>query len=268
MLLASRSLMMDLFTCIIKESCTYAIALCIQNCISSRVVQYLLFFFFQAEDGIRDVAVTGVQTCALPILEVRARELSALNLQIAKQESDLTDDRKHFMKQRVELADRQGKMERGALAIAKREEAIGKREAGLGAKVADLEDRHAVTQESRARLATEKQELQTVGAELQTAKKEVASRAKELADLDAKLKDVQGRITVKEGELRKREELAEKTKAMATEILTAMETRGRQLKNQQKMLEDGEAAIATADESVAASRAKIEEFEKELRDRE
>src|SRR2546429_4556809 len=27
----------------------------------------LLFFFFQAEDGIRDVAVTGVQTCALPI---------------------------------------------------------------------------------------------------------------------------------------------------------------------------------------------------------
>src|SRR2546422_7579913 len=27
----------------------------------------LFFFFFQAEDGIRDVAVTGVQTCALPI---------------------------------------------------------------------------------------------------------------------------------------------------------------------------------------------------------
>src|SRR2546429_512208 len=25
------------------------------------------WFFFQAEDGIRDVAVTGVQTCALPI---------------------------------------------------------------------------------------------------------------------------------------------------------------------------------------------------------
>src|SRR2546429_1410403 len=34
----------------------------------------IVFFFFQAEDGIRDVAVTGVQTCALPIstlLEVR-----------------------------------------------------------------------------------------------------------------------------------------------------------------------------------------------------
>src|SRR2546430_10554333 len=28
----------------------------------------LCLFFFQAEDGIRDLTVTGVQTCALPIL--------------------------------------------------------------------------------------------------------------------------------------------------------------------------------------------------------
>src|SRR5437763_17082574 len=28
------------------------------------------FFFFQAEDGIRDTSVTGVQTCALPIYDV------------------------------------------------------------------------------------------------------------------------------------------------------------------------------------------------------
>src|SRR5205809_5609028 len=32
------------------------------------------FFFFQAEDGIRDVAVTGVQTCALPISACVLRE--------------------------------------------------------------------------------------------------------------------------------------------------------------------------------------------------
>src|SRR5256885_6932312 len=30
-------------------------------------VRCLYFFFFQAEDGIRDYKVTGVQTCALPI---------------------------------------------------------------------------------------------------------------------------------------------------------------------------------------------------------
>src|SRR5436189_6265736 len=29
---------------------------------------FFFFFFFQAEDGIRDTSVTGVQTCALPIL--------------------------------------------------------------------------------------------------------------------------------------------------------------------------------------------------------
>src|SRR5690554_6984717 len=31
-------------------------------------------FFFQAEDGIRDADVTGVQTCALPILGIRLIE--------------------------------------------------------------------------------------------------------------------------------------------------------------------------------------------------
>src|SRR3989454_9327847 len=30
-------------------------------------VRFYFFFFFQAEDGIRDYKVTGVQTCALPI---------------------------------------------------------------------------------------------------------------------------------------------------------------------------------------------------------
>ena len=32
-----------------------------------KIVRYSVFFFFQAEDGIRDYKVTGVQTCALPI---------------------------------------------------------------------------------------------------------------------------------------------------------------------------------------------------------
>src|SRR3712207_3280403 len=37
-----------------------------------------LFFFFQAEDGIRDIGVTGVQTCALPIFELHgAQEIAA-----------------------------------------------------------------------------------------------------------------------------------------------------------------------------------------------
>src|SRR5256885_12754313 len=41
---------------------------------SSRWVEGWYFFFFQAEDGIRDYKVTGVQTCALPISAARRCE--------------------------------------------------------------------------------------------------------------------------------------------------------------------------------------------------
>src|SRR5882762_3950343 len=34
-------------------------------------ILFYVFFFFQAEDGIRDSSVTGVQTCALPIPPAR-----------------------------------------------------------------------------------------------------------------------------------------------------------------------------------------------------
>src|SRR2546430_8882778 len=33
----------------------------------TKTVRWYVLFFFQAEDGIRDLTVTGVQTCALPI---------------------------------------------------------------------------------------------------------------------------------------------------------------------------------------------------------
>src|SRR5256884_2761665 len=44
-----------------------AICVCVVVIFCVRWLIYCFFFFFQAEDGIRDVAVTGVQTCALPI---------------------------------------------------------------------------------------------------------------------------------------------------------------------------------------------------------
>src|SRR3712207_9403192 len=44
----------------------------------------MLVFFFQAEDGIRDIGVTGVQTCALPISglggDLRARPVTIVGL--------------------------------------------------------------------------------------------------------------------------------------------------------------------------------------------
>src|SRR5260221_11805032 len=44
----------------------------------------MLFFFFQAEDGIRDHCVTGVQTCALPILSPASAASSASKRTISK----------------------------------------------------------------------------------------------------------------------------------------------------------------------------------------
>src|SRR5260370_8751965 len=38
-----------------------------------------VLFFFQAEDGIRDSSVTGVQTCALPISRLIAAAMPAAN---------------------------------------------------------------------------------------------------------------------------------------------------------------------------------------------
>src|SRR3712207_7162961 len=50
----------------------------------------LVFFFFQAEDGIRDIGVTGVQTCALPICAEDRVAGAQRNLEdLAKAEEEL-----------------------------------------------------------------------------------------------------------------------------------------------------------------------------------
>src|SRR5438445_9431863 len=45
------------------------------------ILFYIFFFFFQAEDGIRDIGVTGVQTCALPISRAASTRASSSSLQ-------------------------------------------------------------------------------------------------------------------------------------------------------------------------------------------
>src|SRR5256885_8507060 len=58
-----------------------------------RISMYLfVFFFFQAEDGIRDYKVTGVQTCALPILPADA-PLALEQRRRMRADEDVLEDR-------------------------------------------------------------------------------------------------------------------------------------------------------------------------------
>src|SRR5207244_8129566 len=59
-------------------------------------MRYSVFFFFQAEDGIRDDLVTGVQTCALPICNVVPGLAKTLLVQTVAQALDLTFSRVQF----------------------------------------------------------------------------------------------------------------------------------------------------------------------------
>src|SRR5256885_2983034 len=57
-----------------KDELDYFAVLIVLENMTAIDSQFAYFFFFQAEDGIRDYKVTGVQTCALPIsLEVAER---------------------------------------------------------------------------------------------------------------------------------------------------------------------------------------------------
>src|SRR5258707_4082604 len=73
----------------------------------------ICFFFFQAEDGIRDIGVTGVQTCALPISpgivagqEQMARSIdriAATQEQLARTVDQLTANQEQAMREITKL---------------------------------------------------------------------------------------------------------------------------------------------------------------------
>src|SRR5262249_58802343 len=76
--------------------------------------------FFQAEDGIRDWSVTGVQTCALPICDERDRQEIAAEARLDTRRVDralapqtrLADRREVALGQRAALVDEAGQRRR------------------------------------------------------------------------------------------------------------------------------------------------------------
>src|SRR5690606_40131800 len=66
-----------------------------------------VFFFFQAEDGIRDFHVTGVQTCALPILLEEQRQAVVVGEVVDDRDVDaaLVGDAEHLTPDAPETVD-------------------------------------------------------------------------------------------------------------------------------------------------------------------
>src|SRR5260370_25562263 len=60
------------------------------------------FFFFQAEDGIRDSSVTGVQTCALPIFEGENGQRQRLIKAVLHQQA--AEDSPHLLEAQRDLS--------------------------------------------------------------------------------------------------------------------------------------------------------------------
>src|SRR2546427_4013616 len=65
-----------------------------------------LFFFFQAEDGIRDLTVTGVQTCALPICHFVLDYLNAEQVRRTLKGIEQAKDRDVLVRRRIDSANR------------------------------------------------------------------------------------------------------------------------------------------------------------------
>src|SRR5262249_58988701 len=75
---------------------------CLAFFLRGTVCQCCFFFFFQAEDGIRDWSVTGVQTCALPICQTPLKLSRALEdagapiIGTSPDSIDIAEDRERF----------------------------------------------------------------------------------------------------------------------------------------------------------------------------
>src|SRR5688572_2561120 len=71
-----------------------------------------LIFFFQAEDGIRDLTVTGVQTCALPICLAEAR--IGRTHEREHEDAESRAERNHHSSERVQIVPAQADIDRQA----------------------------------------------------------------------------------------------------------------------------------------------------------
>src|SRR3712207_4998396 len=135
------------------------------------IPSYFDCFFFQAEDGIRDIGVTGVQTCALPICTMDDKEYM------------LRTVREHFDAKRKELS----RFDADGAALSRRVDDLDKRREGYWQLAADGDMPKVVM---RKKVAEVEQELERVQEPLERAR----NREAELQRLDEAEKQIRQRI--------------------------------------------------------------------------
>src|SRR3712207_6841754 len=122
-----------------------------------------MFFFFQAEDGIRDIGVTGVQTCALPIFRRHAVQLQAQLrvLQAAGQGANVEPtghavrmDALHLIREAAEFADvlERDAQRASAAQLGKTEQEVRRRQSELARRESEIDRFRQESERQRAEI--------------------------------------------------------------------------------------------------------------------
>src|SRR2546429_378267 len=150
--------------------------------VTIKMIRLFFFFFFQAEDGIRDVAVTGVQTCALPISgDLQIMKLAANGAKVKKGdvlvEFDNTTVKQKLAQDQSALKSADAEIQQSRAAARLKEEK-------------DLTDVMTADYDVRkTRMDASKQEILSV-IEGEQAKLKVADAEEKLKEAEAKLKEI------------------------------------------------------------------------------
>src|SRR5699024_8788082 len=167
-------------------------------------------FFFQAEDGIRDRNVTGVQTCALPISHPSIAALEELSrraedLQRAKTANEvlISDIRRELTKAETDVeqvatrADRDKKRLEAGSGSAKDLQALASEVESLAKRQSDLEE---VQLEVMERMDTAQSEAGAIAEQSEALDADIqrttAERAQALAELDAEIEENQAKRAI------------------------------------------------------------------------
>src|SRR5699024_5582344 len=147
---------------------------------------FIFYFFFQAEDGIRDRNVTGVQTCALPISKLQANllNLQAYKPQRAAAQTALTKANQKLTDDKKKAEELTSALQSLAETRKERQATLDQAKAGLVTKQKALDEAKDVASKTQAKLDSDKKVLADLQDKLTQAQTNLDNAKKALADLE------------------------------------------------------------------------------------